>query len=92
MGNICGSGDDIDRSYRFESPYSNFTKSVHKDGGDFPKINVKKIGNPIIRFEKQFPFHRMNIANFRQIIYYHHNKNGLRNDVKGLDGKGNPIP
>ena len=74
MGNICGTGEYIDTSYNFDLPSSKFTKAVYPDGGDYPKIKVNSIKNPIIRFEKLFPFHRMNIMNFRQIIYNFFNK------------------
>uniref|UniRef100_A0A7S3CSH0 Uncharacterized protein n=1 Tax=Strombidium rassoulzadegani TaxID=1082188 RepID=A0A7S3CSH0_9SPIT len=40
-----------------------------KDGGDLPVANLANIRDPLERFEKDFPFYRMEIAGFRQIIY-----------------------
>ena len=34
------------------------------DGSNYPQVNVFMIQDPFIKFEKQFPFHRMNVLNF----------------------------
>uniref|UniRef100_A0A7S3IFY6 Uncharacterized protein n=1 Tax=Strombidium inclinatum TaxID=197538 RepID=A0A7S3IFY6_9SPIT len=39
------------------------------DGGDLPAVKLDKFKDPLVKFEKQFPFHRMHIASFRQVIY-----------------------
>ena len=40
------------------------------DGGDFPiPADLKKIKDPLVKFEKTFPFHRMNIVTMRDIVH-----------------------
>ena len=50
----------------------NCCKSEKKllDGGDVPiPTNLGSIKNPLIKYEKKFPFHRMNISTMRYIIH-----------------------
>ena len=45
------------------------TKGLSRASTETPPVNLSKISDPFVKFEKSFPFYRMHIENFRQQIY-----------------------
>ena len=44
------------------------SKETAADGSDFPEIKMLKMLDPWTKFEKQFPFYRMNVLHFLAAI------------------------
>ena len=66
----------------------NCTKSPSRGGQtEIPAMNLKKIKDSFVRFEKSFPFYRMHIHNFRaQIINIGKNKVSIEDLSNRFEG------
>ena len=47
----------------------NCSKGASKASQEIPPINMQKITDPFVKFEKSFPFYRMHIENYNKQIY-----------------------
>jgi hypothetical protein len=47
----------------------NCSKGPSSATKDAPPMNLQKISDPFVKYEKSFPFYRMHIENFRSQIY-----------------------
>ena len=66
----------------------NCCKSENKllDGGDFPiPGDIKKIKDPLVKFEKTFPFHRMSIVTMREIVHSFLDDKGKLKDLVSVN-------
>ena len=65
MGNIiCQQPDDECLCYSWYS----LKRKPFPDGGDYPIEDPSFFTNPVNKFEKSFPFYRMNLWNFKLLL------------------------
>lgn len=56
------------------------------DGGDLPiPGNLKSIKDPLVKFEKAFPFHRMSIVTMRDIVHSFLDDKGKLKDLVSVN-------